>query len=132
MRLDLTTHEVTTKLTNSRVYVKHAVVTIHKAQPGETITTTGGEQYLISEQKVTDRYIKLPNGRYQAKGAVRAFRNPTHGPVEITAPWGEVQYGDWDCWIAVAVDVDNPAVIGDDRYLIDGDAFAATYQPVSV
>jgi hypothetical protein len=66
-------------------------------------------------------------GVFRAKGMVRAIPNPTGQSVEITAPWGEPQYGDAECLFASVYDPAQPDVVGPDRYIIDNDSFLATY-----
>lgn len=67
---------------------------------------------------------------YRAKGMARAFKNDTGAPIEIMAPWGELQQGDENCMIATVFDPDNPNEIGSDRYIIGSDEFAETYGPI--
>ena len=91
------------------------------------VTNPGGEQYLIGSEQVRARYVHLGVDRYQAKGAVRAFPNPTGRDVTVIAPWGTEQNGGPDAMLAVAVDAYAPHVIASDRYLIGGQEFADTY-----
>jgi hypothetical protein len=149
--LDLSTPEMTQRFAEAPVYIKSAVVEIREAAPGEKLTTTladgrdetvntakdgdyvvtnpGGEQYFIGAQKVADRYTDIGDGRYQAKGACRAFQNPTGGEVTIIAPWGEEQHGGSDAMLAVLYDPENPDEVGSDRYIIGGEEFKNTYAP---
>jgi hypothetical protein len=147
--LDLSTPEMTQRFAEAPVYEKTAVVSIREVQPGEAletvladgrvetknvakegdhvVTNPDGEQYFISAQEVADRYTDLGDGRYQAKGACRAFPNPTGDEITIIAPWGEEQHGGADAMVAVLYDPAQPDVIGSDRYIIGGKEFKNTY-----
>lgn len=102
------------------------VETSREVPAGEWIVTNpGGEQYAISDEKFSSRYELRGDGQYQAKGVIRAFQNPTGGDVEVMAPWGEMQYGDANCWFAAGTSDDlNPTK---DCYIIGGDEFKETY-----
>jgi hypothetical protein len=54
---------------------------------------------------------------------------PTHrsASIEIVAPWGEPQFGEVDCLLAVTVEDENDSISGD-RYIIERKAFEATYK----
>jgi hypothetical protein len=155
LAVDLGTPEMTALFAAAPVYRKSAVVSIRAAEPGEivatvmadgraettvtcaggepVITNPGGEQYVPTGawEQVGRRYDELGGGRYQAKGMVRAFTNPTGQPVVITAPWGEEQRQGADCLFAVEHLPDAPEEIGADRYLIGAAEFAETYVPAS-
>lgn len=90
------------------------------------ITNPSGEEYAITDEKFKKLYEGTKeDGRYQAKGIIRAYQNPTGNPVEITAPWGEKQYGDENCWFAAGTDDQlNPT---EDRYIIGDKEFRETY-----
>lgn len=92
------------------------------------ITNPGGEEYAITPEKFEKLYEGTDKeGRFRAKGVIRAYQNPTGHPVTIIAPWGEVQYGDENCWLAAGTDDSmNPT---DDRYIIGGQEFKDTYGP---
>lgn len=90
------------------------------------ITNPGGEEYAVSEEKFLSRYEANGDGRWRAKGVIRAFRNPTGEDVEIMAPWGEPQYGDKDCLFATSLI--NETEISNDRYIIGGTELADTYE----
>jgi hypothetical protein len=147
MRVDLNTPEMTAAFEAAPIYRKHAEVAIEEVPVGtvvETIladgtaettltatvercikvTNPGGEVYLIEKAKRDERYEHIDGNRWQARGRVRAFRNPYGRPVFIDAPWGEPQYGGTDVMFAVALD---GGVIGSNRYLIGGAEFADTY-----
>ena len=89
------------------------------------ITNPGGEEYAVSDEKFRNRYEPVGDGHYRAKGVIRAYQNPTGEDVEITAPWGEKQFGDAGCWFAAATDADLKATT--DRYIIGGAEFHDTY-----
>lgn len=153
--LDLSTDEMTARFDAAPIYRKSAVVTIREADPGERVVTTlangheetavtcdggepvitnpGGEQYVPTGgwAQVERRYHPLNGGRWQARGMVRAFPNPTGGDVTILAPWGEEQHGTADCLLAAEYLPDRPDDISADRYLIGAQEFAATYEPAS-
>lgn len=86
------------------------------------VTNPGGEQYLISREKVETRYDHLGGTRYAARGRIRAFANPYGHAVTIDAPWGTEQYGDRNVVFA-------EGVIDGDRYFIGNDEFLTTYGP---
>lgn len=153
--LDLSTPDMTARFAAAPLYLKKVIVTIEEVPVGTVVPTVladgteettitadedrrwkvtnpGGEKYLITRDKVETRYLHLDGNRYRAKGAVRAFRNPTGGDVEIMAPWGTVQRGGPDCMFAAAVDPATPDVIGSDRYIIGGQECENTYAPADV
>jgi hypothetical protein len=147
--LDLSTEEMSRRFAEAPVYRKSAIVSIREAIPGERIVTVmadghretentaaegefvvtnpGGEQYVIDEKVFTGRYEPLGDGLYQAKGLIRAFRNPTGRPVTILAPWGEQEHQGPYCMFAALVTPDAPEKITGDRYLIGAREFADTY-----
>ncbi|MEO5950690.1 MAG: PGDYG domain-containing protein [Candidatus Saccharimonadales bacterium] len=152
-KLDLSTEEYTAKLAEAPVFAKkaevHAVVavggekietvlangiveTVNIANSGDAIITNpGGEQYIIPAETFTKRYeATTEEGVFRAKGMARALKNDTGAPIEITAPWGESQFGDENCLIATVFDPDSPDQIGSDRYIIGADEFADTYGPI--
>lgn len=90
------------------------------------ITNPGGEEYAVTEEKFLSRYEQMEDGRWRAKGVIRALRNPTGEDVEIMAPWGEPQYGDKLCLFATSLDEEGE--ITNDRYIIGGAEFAETYE----
>lgn len=151
--LDLQTPEMTQRFAEAPLFIKSAIVTARDAVPGEKITTTladgthetvnvseeggkvvtnpSGEEYVLTGENFSKRYEALEDGRYRAKGACRAFVNPTGEDITIIAPWGEEQHGGPDAMVAVAVDLAEPDKIGSDRYIIGGKEFAETYTPAS-
>lgn len=152
LKVDRKSPEIMGALAKAPVYKKHGCVNARPANVGEEITTTleggtnetvnkadegdwiitnpGGEQYIISEKKFLDRYEATnENSVYSAKGYCRAIPNPFRKPIEIMASWGSPQTGDERCLIANTCDT-NGKVDGE-PYLIDADAFAKTYKPVS-
>jgi len=131
-------------------YAKSGLVQARQAVPGEQVTTVledgteettntakesqvvitnpGGEKYIIDADKFAQRYQTTEQeGVFRAKGAVRAFRNQTGRPIEITAPWGQPQYGDEHCMLATPYDPGKPDEIGPDRYIIGHEEFLETY-----
>ena len=107
------------------------VETTREVPAGEWIVTNpGGEQYAITDEKFQSRYESNGDGQYQAKGIIRTFQNPTGGDVEIMAPWGEMQYGDANCWFATGTDGELAPT--KDCYIIGGDEFKDTYKAYSL
>ena len=90
------------------------------------ITNPGGEEYAVSDEKFQTRYESIGNGKFKAKGVIRAFSNPTGENVEITAPWGEQQFGDARCYFATAVSEHFEPT--KDCYIIGYDEFQDTYE----
>ena len=152
-KIDISKDEYTAKLAEAPVFAKKAIVkavvatggeqiktvlangteeTHNTANPGDAIITNpGGEQYIIPAETFAKRYeATAEESVYRAKGMARAFKNDTGAPIEITAPWGEPQFGDENCMIATVFDPDNPNEIGSDRYIIGADEFAETYGPI--
>lgn len=150
--LDLSTEDYTERFANAPVYAKKGVVRMRPATPGEQITTVladgtsetvntagendviitnpGGEEYIVNADKASKRYEATDeDGVYRARGMARAFQNPTGAPIEVMAPWGEIQSGGPDCMLATAFDPDSPEVIGNDRYIIGYEEFKNTYGP---
>jgi hypothetical protein len=97
-------------INKGKTYSKFAKVKARPAQPNETIdtitsdgkettntanqgdyvvTNPGGEEYIISKDKLDKRYIDLGNGIYQAKGSAVAVEYS--GPeIQFMASWGEL------------------------------------------
>lgn len=93
------------------------------AQPGQyLIRNPGGEEYILKADNFASRYTHESGDLYRAKGRIKAFRNPTGEAVEIMAPWGKPQFGDAQCFFALALDGN-----GTDRYIIEDQAFGDTY-----
>ncbi|MBP7774484.1 hypothetical protein KA078_01700 [Candidatus Woesebacteria bacterium] len=136
-------------LTEAPVFRKKGIVTARPAVAGELVTTTlasgatetvnsaksgdwiitnpSREQYIITQAKFESRYEPTEeDGIYRAKGFCRAILNPFEKPIQIMASWGEPQTGDERCMIADTCD-ENGENMGEEPYLIDGDAFAETY-----
>jgi len=116
----------------STVLADGTVETVNVAEPGDIIVTNpGGEKYILKPDKFNKRYQATDvEGVYLAKGMARAINNPTGQPIQIMAPWGEVQNGGADCMVATVYDAAKPDEIGSDRYIIGGQEFADTYAPV--
>ena len=112
LAVDLNTAEMTALFRSALVYRKTAVVVISAALAGETIVTVtadgteetrrvcqggepvitnpGGEEYVPQGgwPAVERRYSKRPDGRWEARGLVRAFPNPAGCPVRVTTRRG--------------------------------------------
>jgi len=93
------------------------------------VTNPDGEQYILDDEVFKARYKALGKDKYQAIGFIRATSNPWGVPIEITAPWGEPQFGDEDCIVAVSVLNGEP--VWTDRYIIERKAFENTYASVT-
>lgn len=112
--------------------------TTKKIMPGQWILTNPSQvagdypnNYAVDGDKFQKRYepTKQP-GVYRARGMARIIKNDTGVPVEITAPWGDPQQGDVDCYFAVTYNPDEPNEISNDRYILSQNDFA-TYGPAS-
>jgi PGDYG protein len=100
--------------------------TTNVATPGSYIVTNpGGERYVLDKNTVKNRYEHIENDVFAAKGLCKAVENPFKQPIKLMASWGEMQYGDSDCYIAVTCD--EHGVTTSDPYLIDREAFERTY-----
>ncbi|MCL2869700.1 PGDYG domain-containing protein [Candidatus Saccharibacteria bacterium] len=103
------------------------------AEPGQVIVTNpSGERYVLDKDTFDKRYETTDkDGEYRANGKARIMQNDTGKPIEIVAPWGELQRGDADCMIAALYDPKKPYSLSKDRYIIAKDAFEATYEPTT-
>jgi hypothetical protein len=150
MLIDLSTPETTLALSSAQRYSKRGTVqarmavereevvttlangleeTRNVAAPGDwVVTNPTGEVYVLSDETFNKRYYEAGD-KYYARGMCRAIVNPYPHPIEILAPWGEKQFGDEDCIIAVVYDPETPEEVGPDRYLIGRKEFVATYRP---
>lgn len=90
------------------------------------ITNPGGEEYAVPDEKFKSRYEDMGEGKFKAKGLIRAYSNPTGKSVEITAPWGEKQFGDTRCHFATAIGENFEPT--KDCYIIGHDEFEDTYE----
>jgi hypothetical protein len=92
------------------------------------VTNPTGEQYILSAETFASRYIATnEDGVYSANGYVRAITNPFEAPIEISASWGEPQYGDEECLILDICDHEGNNMAGE-PYLIDVKVFSETYK----
>lgn len=125
---------------NAPTYQKKVTVSARPAQEGEllvtrlangeeetkqtlkasqwVVTNPGGEEYAIDSEKFEQLYEPLAEGRFRARGKIKALPNPWEEPIQILAPWGEIQFGASDCWVAKN---------GDSVYLIGDSEFRSTY-----
>jgi hypothetical protein len=103
--------------------------TTNTAYPDDfVITNPNGEEYILQAANFLKRYKPTGlSGVYQARGTIRFIDNPTGASIEIIAPWGEPQFGEADCLLAVTVEDENDSISGD-RYIIERKAFEATYK----
>lgn len=113
--------------TRERVYE-----TTKKVVPGQWILTNPSQvegdypnNYAVDGDKFQKRYEPTnQDGVYRAKGMARIIRNDVGAPVEITAPWGDSQEGDANCYFAVTYNPDDPDEISGDRYILSENDFA--------
>lgn len=152
MIVDLQTGELNERFSTATVWQKKAVVEARQVTEPEfldtvlangfletsrevpvghwIITNPGGEQYAVSDEKFRGRYEDIGGGKFKAKGFVRAYSNPTGKSVEITAPWGEKQFGDSECMFASALDMHRAPT--KDCYIIGREEFEDTYEQAAV
>lgn len=90
------------------------------------ITNPGGEKYAVPDEKFLGRYEDIGGGKFKAKGLIRAYSNFTGKSVEITAPWGEKQFGDRRCMFATAIGENFEPT--KDCYIIGYEEFEETYE----
>lgn len=84
------------------------------------VTNPGGEEYAPGGDTFTKNYAPTEEeGVYRAIGVIQALANPWSCDIAILAPWGEDQFGDARCLIALSS--------SGSRYLIGADEFAQTY-----
>lgn len=149
MRVSTTGLEMDLRFQQAPIYRKHVEVKIDVVEPGtlvhtvladgtrETemvadeerrflVTNPGGETYLISREKRDERYTRLLDNRWLARGRIRAFPNPFGTGVTIDAPWGSEQHGTGDAWFAATLDENDVAT--ENRYLIGGAEMGSTYR----
>lgn len=106
--------------------------TTKQLQPGQWILTNPAQvagdypnSYAVDGDKFAKRYEPTNQpGVYRASGMARIIKNDTGVPVEITAPWGDKQEGDADCYFAVTYNPDQPDEISGDRYVLSENDFA--------
>lgn len=147
LQLDLNDAEYSERFRNAPIFQKNVIVTARRVETPERvdtilanglletsrevpvghwiITNPGGEQYAKTEEQLRERYEDLGDGRFQAKGIIRAFSNPTGSEVAIMTPWGAEQFGDAHCYFGCTVDENFEPT--DFRYIIGKDEFDETY-----
>lgn len=148
-RIDRKSPEIMNALSEAPIYKKQGFVEARRAEIGEEIITIledgtketvnkanegdwivvnpGGEEYIVPGSKFENRYEATnEDGKYAAKGYVRATKNPFGKPIEIMASWGEIQVGDEDCFIVDTCD-ENGNCSGE-PYIIARNAFDETYK----
>ena len=147
--LDLNTPEIDSLLRSSKAATFHkvAIVRARRAEAPErletrlddgtlettrevargewVVTNSRGEQYAMSHESFTSQYAPRPDGGFAATGSVVAAANPSGEHIAIRSPGGELMRGKPDCMLAATEQADGSP--GDNRYLIDSDAFAGTY-----
>jgi len=114
--------------------------TTNTAEIGDYIVRNpDGERYVVkpedfkyepngSVKKFVENDKEFYEDVYIPRGRIRAFKNDTGDEVEVDAPWGEIQYGDSDCWFVAQCD--NNGDIADNRYIIGGHEFLNTYEKI--
>lgn len=114
--------------TKVETVVHGKVETRNTAKAGDVLVTgKAGEQYLLSETKLKERYELVENTKdggstWKAKGLVHAFQYKGRTFLFI-APWGENMVcvnGDYIC---------SPDLKGNDIYRIEQSVFKNTYRP---
>ena len=128
----VTVVEIEETLTVQTIVSNGYVETIAEGHVGDFIVTNpDGEQYILPRAMFFARYEETDVvGVWKAKGFIKAIPNPYAEEIEILAPWGEPQFGEVDCFLAVTIDGPEDEVISDDRYIIEGAAFSNTYRLV--
>ncbi|WP_433204754.1 hypothetical protein ACQP1G_16590 [Nocardia sp. CA-107356] len=148
-RLETVMPDYAERLRRAPIYRKKAVVQAVEAEGGENvvtilssgkeetrntakrgdwiITNPGRERYIVAKDKFSTLYEPLPNGKFAARGTVRAEPNPTGKSIVAKASWGETR-GDSDCYIASGYDPTNPEKIS--VRIIGKIEFEATYSPI--
>ncbi len=123
-RLAVLGEQISTVMSNGKLE------TINQASADDwVITNPSGEDYLIAASMFFSRYEEtFKDGIYSAKGYCRVIKNPYGAPIEIMASWGELQFGDENCYIADTCDADG-GDMGGEPYIIEVSAFAQTYAP---
>lgn len=104
--------------------------TTNVAETGDYIAVNpGGEEYVIKNDKFADLYEATDEpGKFQAKGIVKAIKNPTDKWVQIKKSWG-TQEGAPDSMFAVTYNPENNELVGSMR-IIGAQEFADTYEPI--
>jgi hypothetical protein len=151
LEVDRKSPEIVSALAGAAIYKKQGRVNARPANDGEQITTTlksgmnetintanegdwvvtdpSGEQYITPKKKFLSRYEpSSEDGIYEARGYIRAIKNPFSKPIQIMASWGEKQNGNEHCWIADVSDVSGNTE--GEPYIIEADAFSETYKEV--
>ena len=149
-KIDRKSTEILLALAGAPIYKKFGTVIARQAIPGEVVktilndgreetassdkggdvvvTNSTGEQYILSAETFASRYVATTeDGVFSANGYVRAIKNPFETPIEISASWGEPQYGDEECLILDICDDEGNNMAGE-PYLIDVEVFSETYK----
>lgn len=98
------------------------------AEVGDYIVANpGGEEYVVPKDKFTSSYEETDEpGIFQAKGIVKAIKNPTDKWVQVEKSWG-TQEGAPDCMFAATYNPENNELVGSMR-IIGAQEFTDTYQ----
>lgn len=100
--------EVSTILENGKVE------TTNVSHDGDyLVTNPNGEEYFIPCETFEKRYeATSEDGVYQSQGKIQVAQNPYDEEVSLMAAWGELQFGDSDCFFASPIDSDEVYIIG--------------------
>lgn len=90
------------------------------------VTNPGGNDYAMSNEEFQERFEPIGEGKFQEKGAIRAYSNPTGKSVEVVGLNGEKQVGDRLCYFVCAIGENFEPT--NERYIISLDEFEATYK----
>jgi hypothetical protein len=127
---------VTARQVSQEEYVKTILEdgtreTSNTALPGNwVVTNPGGESQVLTAEMFDTRYTATEQpGLFQSQGYSKIVKNPFDKPIKIVAPWGEIQVGSLDCYLAIPCD-EAGAFIQTAPYIIDSKSFQVTYKPV--
>lgn len=91
------------------------------------VTNPDGEEYIIPKEEFDKNYEETKDeGIYQSKGLCKAIENPFKEPIEIDAPWGEVEKEYADCMVVIKCD--ETGKVFKKPYLIARKEFDDTYK----
>lgn len=98
------------------------VESLHRAAGNEVAVSGGhGKQYVLPAEQFLSAFVDIGAGRCVHGGSVRAIRNPYGREITVATPWGTIQHGESDCWIA-----EIPGIPGQ-IFLIGATEFSETY-----
>lgn len=151
--VNLESEEVVKNLLKAPIYKKFAEV---KARPGKidekietrlsdglkesfeivknegdmVVTNPDGEKYVVPVEEFKNSYEETEVKEvFRPKGFCRAIENPFKEPIEIDAPWGEVEKEYANCMVVTKCDKDGN--VKSKPYLIGNKEFKDTYKQVA-